>query len=247
MISLSKALRTTCFASAAVLALAPASFAQDDRSGVNFDAGAATALGPVGYTNAALTLAEFGRAQDDPRLLIAAARTLQMIGESAPDGEIGVDAPDFMPTKPLSEQSDTATVTTNPAPEITVESLLTEARFLARGDAAILAEVALVEGAATRGSTTGAGWYRDNRVLAREIEVIRESYSGGEIAEVSITGDGGTDVDLYIMDENENIICEAESTSDREMCSWTPVWTGDFLIVLRNLGPVSNTVDVHTN
>lgn len=58
----------------------------------------------------------------------------------------------------------------------------------------------------------------------------------GRIARVEISGDGSSDLDLYVYDENGNQVCTDDDTTDDMSCSWTPAWTGKFTVRVRNRG-----------
>lgn len=77
----------------------------------------------------------------------------------------------------------------------------------------------------------GSRWYTTNFV-------------GGYTAGVLISGDGDTDLDLYIYDENGNLVCSSTTSGDDEGCSFTPLWTGSFRIEVRNLGRLYNNFDI---
>ena len=48
-------------------------------------------------------------------------------------------------------------------------------------------------------------------------------------------------------DENGNTICLDRSYSDRLYCSFTPAWTGNFTIVVKNMGRIRNSYYILTN
>ena len=75
----------------------------------------------------------------------------------------------------------------------------------------------------------------------------RVTFRGGSFAEVSLVGDGDTDLDLYVYDEYGNSVCSDSGWSDRAYCSWRPRWTGVFSIEVRNLGSVYNRYRFATN
>jgi hypothetical protein len=58
-------------------------------------------------------------------------------------------------------------------------------------------------------------------------------FRGNELAEVVAMADGD-DVDLYVYDENGNLIDSDTLRDDMPICSWTPRWTGKFRIVVKN-------------
>ena len=100
--------------------------------------------------------------------------------------------------------------------------------------------------ASMRGRVHGAAVHRD-RVLAYDTDIYREVYRAKELAEICIVGDGDTDLDLYVYDENGNLICEDLGFTDRAYCKWTPRWEGPFEIHVENLGRVYNEYRLFTN
>lgn len=107
-----------------------------------------------------------------------------------------------------------------------------KAMFVALAAVAAVGSVAAAPTSGTQSSTT--------TVRARATDVFRVQFVAGEMAAVSIAGDGDTDLDLYVYDENGNEICRSVSTVDRETCRFRPRWTGYFRIEVRNLGNVYN-------
>ena len=98
----------------------------------------------------------------------------------------------------------------------------------------------------TRGATGGAksGY---SSVRAYDTDVYRITFRGGRFAEVSVLGDGDTDLDLYVYDENGNQVCSDTDYTDQTYCSWRPRWTGSFRIEIKNLGRVYNEYRIITN
>lgn len=84
-------------------------------------------------------------------------------------------------------------------------------------------------------------------VNPRARDIFNVSFRGGEPAIVAISGDGDTDLDLHVYDQNGNLICRAEGPTDDETCRWTPRWTGSFRIEVRNLGTVYNRYRIMHN
>jgi hypothetical protein len=71
-------------------------------------------------------------------------------------------------------------------------------------------------------------------------------FNGHETAQVLVAGDGASDLDLYVYDENDNLICRDDDGTDRMLCTWTPRHTGMFTVEIRNLGD-ANAYDLITN
>lgn len=215
-----------------------------DNDGTNLDPAATTTMTAVDALDAALALAAYGSEKGDPLVILGAAQAMKLIGaEHDGDGEVADEA--------LAEAAKPAgTLTEKPAgdapEEVTVASLLDEARLLARGDAGLLAQAYAIADSASKGSTTGPGRYTVT-VNSQSVKRINERFYGGETATVSLIGDGDTDLDLEIYDDNGNLICTSESYDDQEYCSFNPIWTGDFTIKILNYGSVYNDAILRVN
>jgi hypothetical protein len=97
-----------------------------------------------------------------------------------------------------------------------------------------------------RGITTGETYHTD-LVRANHTDVYTMRFVGGEKAEVAVVGDGDTDLDLYIYDENGNLIKSDTDYGDDCYVSWYPKWTGSFKVKIKNLGSISNRYVLLTN
>ncbi len=110
---------------------------------------------------------------------------------------------------------------------------------------------AYVEGVAKRGlgeqATTGGPKYAITKVSAAFTDVYEITFTGGEIAEVAIGGDGGTDLDLYVYDEFNNYVASDTTSTDNAYVAWTPRWTGKFRVEVRNQGSLHNQYVFVTN
>jgi hypothetical protein len=93
----------------------------------------------------------------------------------------------------------------------------------------------------------GGPKFTSTQVLADSSDVFHVSFAGGESATVAISGDGDTDLDLYVYDENGNLVASDLSTSDTAAVSWTPAWSGDFRIEVKNRGSVYNAYSILTD
>jgi hypothetical protein len=72
-------------------------------------------------------------------------------------------------------------------------------------------------------------------------------FRAGETAVVVVRGDGDTDLDLYVYDENGNLITSDDDGSDDCVVQWTPMWSGKFTIRIVNRGSLGNRYRVATN
>jgi hypothetical protein len=86
--------------------------------------------------------------------------------------------------------------------------------------------------------------YDVHRVEAYSTDRFHVSFFGDQDAAVIISGDGDTDLDLYVYDENGNLIGSDTDSSDDCVVRFHPRWTGSFRIEVRNLGRVYNQYQI---
>lgn len=158
------------------------------------------------------------------------------------------------PTQPLgAEATGTTADGTNDKKNGTVtldfNKILGDAKTFAQGDDQLLALIDQVEidsQAPSRGAVNGpkrgaftvyGGCYNDFTV----------SFVKGYLAEVLVSGDGDTDLDLYVYDSNGNLIVADTDYTDDCYVNWVPAWTGRYTIRVVNRGPVYNNYVVLTN
>ncbi|MDL2308831.1 hypothetical protein LJC68_03995 [Bacteroidales bacterium OttesenSCG-928-B11] len=134
--------------------------------------------------------------------------------------------------------------------EFTPTNLLADARKFADGDATLLALAEQVEKtgkeATTRGRVGGPG-IMTAKVSAGGTDTYAIKFWANELAEIALSGDGDTDLDLYVYDENGNLITSDADYSDDCYVSWVPKWTGSFIVKVVNRGRVYNNYVIGTN
>ena len=86
-----------------------------------------------------------------------------------------------------------------------------------------------------------------SRIQGGAIDIYAVSLNGNEPAMAAITGEGLTDLDLFVEDDKGNQICRSTSAVDDEICRWTPRWNGVFRIRVRNIGNVPNEYRLWSN
>jgi hypothetical protein len=77
-------------------------------------------------------------------------------------------------------------------------------------------------------------------VRAKSSDKYTYRFYAGETVYIYVNGDGDTYLDLYVYDENGNLIDSDTDYGDTCLCSFTPRWTGRFTIKVKNLGNVYN-------
>lgn len=129
--------------------------------------------------------------------------------------------------------------------------LLEDAKKFAGKDKVVLAYVNQVEknigkGGATRGAVGGPKGQKD-RVYGKDVNTYNVKFWANELAEVCVSGDGDTDLDLYVYDANGNLIGSDTDYSDDCVVRWVPAWTGTFIIRVVNRGALYNNFAIWTN
>jgi hypothetical protein len=133
-------------------------------------------------------------------------------------------------------------------PEFTLENLIADAKKFADGDQTLLAlaDRVKVTPDESRGRLGGPG-RGVYRVPAGSTDRFVIAFKYGIPAEIFVSGDGDTDLDLYVYDENGNLITGDDDYSDDCYVCWTPAWTGNFVVNVVNRGRVYNEYLMVTN
>lgn len=126
------------------------------------------------------------------------------------------------------------------------EKLLADAKLFGKDNPQILALASKITFDKSRGSVDGPKESYD-RVQANSTDTYRIAFYGKSAAEVAVVGDGDTDLDLYVFDENGNLIGKDDDNTDRCYVSWIPQWTGSFIVKVINRGNLYNNYGIATN
>jgi len=121
-------------------------------------------------------------------------------------------------------------------------NLLTDAKTFANGNKTILALIDEVEKTLKSNETVvnkGRAYgpaYSERKVYASSSYVDYILFKGNELAEVLIVGDGDNDLDLYVYNENGELVGSDTDYSDRCYVSFYPYYTKSYKIVVKNRG-----------
>lgn len=211
------------------------SFAATVQERPNRDLAADKKSGSAGmnYLRLAGELAHVGVEMQDAVLLVAAARLEAMTAGENVDRELasrraGAESEGSGDTVPVDLYSLAASYGDR---DEAVRMLIAEGRSLASG----------------RALAAGGPKVSRAAVLAGTTDVYRVTFIGGSLAEVALTGDGDTDLDLFVYDEHGSLVCDDVGRTDDAYCAWVPRWTGLFRIHVENLGNVYNRYRLATN
>jgi hypothetical protein len=128
------------------------------------------------------------------------------------------------------------------------KKILADAKELADGDANLLALIEKLEKAtgASRGAVGGPKKTVE-KVRAKSTDTYTIKFWANERATIVVSGDGDTDLDLYVYDENSNLIAYDDDYSDDCIVNFNPRWTGQFFVKVVNRGNVYNRYVIATN
>lgn len=158
------------------------------------------------------------------------------------------------PTQPLGSEKEGEAVTvevTGKNGNITLDfsEIVASAKQFAEGDETLMALLTQVENDAqepSRGAVNGPKYTVDVVGPGRS-DNFNVSFVAGYIAEVALSGDGDTDLDLYVYDSNGNLIASDTDYTDDCYVNWVPAWTGRYIIKVVNRGRVANRYVLMTN
>lgn len=198
--------------------------------------------GEVSSSLSALRLAtdmvKYGYEQESALTLIDA---LQMLNDN--------------PTQPLkAEREGDAADTSNSKGKksnvsLDFDKILADAKGFAQGNESLLKLIAQIEEErkeSHRGAVNGPSKHYDS-VNGKSSHTYQISFIAEYLAEILVSGDGDTDLDLYVYDSNGNLIAsDTDYTDDCYVC-WVPAWTGRYIVKIVNRGPVYNRYVILTN
>lgn len=159
------------------------------------------------------------------------------------------------PTQPLKaertgEDADTSKSDgKNSTISLDYNKILADAKEFAADDEILMKLIAQIEAdgqSAGRGAVNGPSRHLDI-VKGNCTDNYQISFIANYLAEIAVSGDGDTDLDLYVYDSNGNLIASDEDYSDDCYVSWVPRWTGRYIVKVVNRGPVYNRYVILTN
>ena len=132
--------------------------------------------------------------------------------------------------------------------KMTAATLIADAKKLAGDDKQLLAlaDGVNISGVGTRGAVGGEKGQNDV-VYGRSYNDYVVAFKKGIIAQIGVSGNGNSDLDLYVYDEYGHLIVCDNDYSDDCYVSWYPSWTGNYLVRVVNQGTYRNYFTIVTN
>jgi hypothetical protein len=199
-----------------------------------FAGGEPKVISPIEAHLLADRIAAQSLAAKDPLAMIMAAR----LKLQNPDREVV--------RQPIGSLASTPAATpARPHPR-SAEALLARASALARERPDLLALIEDVRKDRARGVPDGP-ITSFQEVTSGHEDKFNNTFKGGETATVLITGNGDSNLDLYVFDDKGQRVCASERLDDIEVCRWQPGQSGNFRIHVMNRGPASNEYVLRSN
>lgn len=175
-----------------------------------------------------------GMAADDPLLVLAAAKLRKGLDlqETEREPEKDMDPPE-------EDMGDAA--------PIGWEDILKVAVAMAPEDEIIASLADDIRSERTKGVKSGQLY---------SITTIRDGgtdtypplvYRGSEYADVYVEGNNGANLDLYVYDAQQRLVCSDTDISAIAHCGWTPAQEAPFTVVVRNRGRGATGYSLITN
>lgn len=193
----------------------------------------------IGAIRTATELAKYGYEVESASALIEAAQIFVSIQTQELGAEMEAGAQNENETAKQDKSLDP-------------KDLLAKAKEFAFDDELLLGMIARVENKMTamaEGTRGAIGGPKEGRgtVYAKDYTYYTQKFWANEIAEILVSGDGDTDLDLYVYDENGNLITSDTDYTDDCYVRFCPKWTGPFRIKIVNRGGVYNNYIILTN
>lgn len=81
-------------------------------------------------------------------------------------------------------------------------------------------------------------------VAANDTESYTMTLKAGVAYAIVVLGDHSTDLDFFLLDENDNVVARDTDLTDVCALRVTPRWSGPFRLRIRNLGIEANLVQI---
>lgn len=178
----------------------------------------------------AARLAEYGRRTNDPAALLVSAQIMK-----------NTPAKEEKREKTTEGKKAETTAKKDSAGLTTPDALLAEAKEMAksRNNHMVLEMIEKESKVMAQRGKAGSPVRHVDRVEAGLTDVFEGIvFRGREKASIGVVSDGDCDLDLFVYDENGNLIEKDTDYDPHCLVEFTPKWTGPFTIKVKNLGRV---------
>lgn len=204
--------------------------------------GETAASGPAESVRLAHELYRYGDEAEDALAVIVAARILGGVEFEAGEAESMAEPAEGTTETASADQPDSM------IPDSA--EMIERARELAGGNDALGQMIDDVESQRSKGRVPYALKDYESWVAPGYVRTLGPKgmiFAGDRPAEVIMVGDHEANLDLFVYDENGNLICRSTSAISIESCSWRPRWTGPFRLKIVNKGRTPSAFVLSTN
>jgi len=202
----------------------------------------------------AQTATKEARAPSDDFTALQTANNLARYGYSVRSASALIGAAEILAqiqTQPLGAQgqhSEAGAAQVN-TPEYTPANLISDAKKFAGNDKTMLDWAAEVEKSLNTKTRGAAGGPKEGRDVASGQGTVtyRIAFRANEWAEIYVSGNGASILDIFVYDENGNLIESSDVNTYDAYVSWIPKWTGSYSVVVKNWGNAANRFVLVTN
>ena len=207
--------------------------------------GSSSSPSAVALAGQALRLAAYARENESPVAMLAAIEMLGRIRFHSGEQRLGQKTTEGKAQAP-------ATKGTAAPPTTDLDSLAAEAKAWAKADPILIAfiERKLAEAKKARGGTLGADGGPIEQldcVLGGQTDTWTIRFNANQRAEVAVSGDGRTDLDLVVEDEQGTVVFSDLDRGDQCQAGWMPKKTGIFRIRIANIEAAPNAYRLVVN
>jgi len=164
------------------------------------------------------------------------------VGRLVRHGDAAKDPAALLMAARISRQ---AGIDAAPGSRYSAAEILRRARAFAQGQPQWLALIDDEEKAGSRGSNQGP-IPTPATLPAKAVDDHCIEFQGQQPARILARGDESSNLDLYVFDWMNRVVCEDEDDTDEMYCAFTPPSTSIFRIRIRNLGPANQYTLRHT-
>jgi hypothetical protein len=107
--------------------------------------------------------------------------------------------------------------------------------------------LSLAATSAVEAGAPGGPKFDDFTLPAQTSVTYNVHFYGGELAALTLVGDGYTDLDVYVYDEYGNLVASGTDWIDGAVVTWYPRWTGPFTVKVVNRGYTYNDFRIGVN
>lgn len=108
---------------------------------------------------------------------------------------------------------------------------------------AIVSIVCLISGIAVAGDVRGLIYDKDVLVPGEAVN-YNLTLKQDQLTQIGVKGDGDGDIDCWLYDENNNLVKEDADSTDTCYLTANPIWTGRFVLRVKNNGRAASIYEL---